>query len=89
MLSWTASSDVSWIEVTPDGGKVPATVTVTVLEDVRPPLETEGHVTFSATGDGMSFETVVDVAVGARFRKAGRRMSPVGTKETSRAQPRR
>ena len=89
VLSWTASSDVSWIEVTPDGGNVPATVTVTVLEDVRPPLETEGQVTFSATGDGMSFETVVDVAVGARFRKAGRRMSPVGTKETSRAQPRR
>jgi hypothetical protein len=84
VLSWTASSDVPWIEVTPDGGKVPETVNVTVHDDLRPPLETEGTVTFSATGDGMSFETVVDVSVGARFRNAGPRMSPVGTKGSAR-----
>ena len=63
---------------------MPETVTVTVHDELRPPFETEGTVTFSATGDGMSFETVVDVAVGARFRKAGRRLSPVETKGATR-----
>jgi hypothetical protein len=84
LLSWTATSDVPWIEVSPSSGNRLTTVTVTMNEELRPPLETEGAVTFSATGDGMSFETVVDVAVGARLRQAGRRMSPVGTKGSAR-----
>ena len=84
LLSWTATSDVPWIEVSPSSGNRLTTVTMTVNEELRPSLETEGAVTFSATGDGMSFETVVDVAVGARFRKAGPRMSPVGTKGSAR-----
>ena len=76
VLSWTASSDVSWIEVTPSSGNLPAAPTLTVRRELRPRLETGGVVTFSATGDGMDFSATVNVRVGARHRRGARRVLP-------------
>jgi len=77
VLSWSAASDVPWIEVTPSSGTVPTTVTLTLRPELRPPSETEGSVSFTATGDGMSFSTTVRVAAGAQVRRSGRRVRPV------------
>jgi hypothetical protein len=78
VLSWSAVSNVPWIEVTPSSGDaLPATVTLTVGAELLPPLEPEGVVTFSATGDGMDFSTTVSVNMGARLRRGGRRVVPV------------
>jgi len=77
VLSWSATSDVAWIEVTPrSGDSLPATVTLTVRADLRPPREREGTVSFSANGDGMAFSTPVNLGVGASCRRAGRRIRP-------------
>ncbi len=86
VLSWVATADVPWLEVTPSSGTRPTTVTVTVRDELRPQSETEGTVSFAATGDGMDFSTTVSVQVGSKFRRAGRRMSPVQTKGLSRSQ---
>lgn len=75
VLEWSAEAGVPWLEVSPESGAVPATVTVTLRADRLPPTATEGNVTFNASGDGMSFSTVVDVAVGARVRHGGRRLA--------------
>jgi hypothetical protein len=77
VLSWTASSDVSWIEVTPSSGDLPANPTVTVRPELAPASGSGGVVTFSATGDGMNFSTTVSVDMGARLRRGGRRVVPV------------
>jgi hypothetical protein len=77
VLSWTASSDVSWIEVTPTAGDLPANPTVTVRPELAPTSGARGVVTFSATGDGMDFSTTVNVNIGARLRRGGRRVVPV------------
>lgn len=75
VLSWSATSDVPWIEVTPSSGdSLPATVVLTVRADLRPPADREGIVSFSASGDGMSFSTTVDLKVGAYVRRVGRRV---------------
>lgn len=76
VLSWMASSDVSWIEVTPVSGSLPATPTLTVRPELAPRSEAEGVVNFSATGDGMDFSTSVSVKLGARLRRGGRRVAP-------------
>ncbi len=76
VLSWTASSDVSWIEVTPSSGSLPATPALTVRPELVLRSETEGVVTFSATGDGMDFSATVSVKVGARLRRGARRVCP-------------
>ena len=76
VLSWTATSNVSWIEVTPSSGNIPTTATLTVHPELRPPSEIEGEVSFSATGDGMAFSTTVSVTVGGQCRQSGRRVCP-------------
>jgi hypothetical protein len=76
VLSWSASSDVPWIEVTPSSGAIPTTAILTLRPELRPPAATEGSVAFAATGDGMSFSATVSVAVGAQLRRAGRRVRP-------------
>ncbi len=76
VLSFSASSDVPWIEVTPSSGTVPTTVILTLRPELRPPSATEGSVSFAATGDGMAFSATVSVAVGAQSRRAGRRVRP-------------
>jgi hypothetical protein len=77
VLSWSATSDVPWIEVTPSSGdSLPATVVLAVRAGLRPPREREGTVSFSASGDGMAFSTTVDVGVGASCRRVGRRVRP-------------
>ena len=75
VLSWSATGNVPWIEVTPSSGDgLPATVTLTVRADLRPPREREGTVSFSASGDGMTFSTTVNLRVGASIRRVGRRV---------------
>jgi hypothetical protein len=77
VLSWSAESDAPWIEVLPSSGEsLPATVKLTVRPDLRPPSERETAVSFSASGDGMSFTTSVDLGVGNHYRRAGRRIRP-------------
>lgn len=74
VLSWTATAESPWIEVTPSSGGLPAVVTVAIRSRLRPPVETEGRVRFSASGDGMAFEALADVTVrGPRHRRAVRR----------------
>jgi hypothetical protein len=73
VLSWSATSDVSWIEVMPASGDLPATVTVASDPGSGPLPGAEGTVTFSAAGDGMDFTKTVTVTVGA----AGHRWRPL------------
>jgi len=77
VLSWSASSDASWIEVEPTSGAVPATVVLTLRSDLRPPGASEGTVSFAATGGGMAFSATVNVAVDGLVRQAGGRLSPL------------
>ena len=75
VLSWSATSDVPWIEVTPSSGdSLPANVVLAVRADLRPPADREGVVSFSASGDGMAFSTTVDLKVGGYVRRGGRRV---------------
>jgi hypothetical protein len=77
VLSWSAASDVPWLEVTPSSGGLPAAVTVTLRPELRPWSESEGNVTFSATGDGMDFEASVKVSLsGPHHRRNVRRAGP-------------
>jgi hypothetical protein len=77
VMSWSVTSDVPWIEVTPNSGdSLPATVGLAVRAEHRPPSQREGGVVFSATGDGMSFSKTVDLRVGASVRRVGRRVRP-------------
>jgi hypothetical protein len=77
VLTWSATSDVPWIETTPDSGEVPMAVALTYRPELRALLETEGTVTFSAIGDEMSFEATVVITVpGAGHRRPARRPGP-------------
>jgi hypothetical protein len=71
VLSWSATTSASWLDVTPDSGTAPETVTLRL----RRGATGTGTVTFDATGDGMSFSKTVAVQVGAPPRRAGGRVS--------------
>lgn len=80
VLSWTAVADVPWITVTPDGGRISAQPTVSVVSAMLSPGWQQGVVTFSATSeDGMSFAQ--NVAVRAF---SGPRVLRVGTAAATR-----
>jgi hypothetical protein len=81
VLSWTASSNVPWIEVTPDSGSLPAVPTLRVRRELLARTEHEGIVTFSATGDGMEFSAAVNVTAGSLLRRGTRRVSPIQENE--------
>jgi hypothetical protein len=77
VMSWSAAPDVPWIEVSPSSGELPATVTLTLRPELQPQFENDAVVTFSAAGDGMEFETSVNVSVsGLRHRTDFRRSAP-------------
>jgi hypothetical protein len=76
VLAWTAASEQPWIRVTPASGTGSATVTVTLLPDLRPPSEVDGSITFDAAGDDMVFMEMVDITVGTPVRRAIRRVAP-------------
>jgi len=76
VLAWTASSSVPWLEPSPASGTGPATVTVTLLPDLRPSTAVTGSVSFEAAGDGMAFTETVDVTVGMTVRRPARRVVP-------------
>jgi hypothetical protein len=77
VLTWSAASDVPWLVVTPSSGTLPTTATLELRPELRPSTATEGTVTFTATGDDMSFSSTVAVAVGVQRRHVGRRVRPV------------
>ncbi len=78
VLTWSATSDVPWIEITPASGALPATPTIHVDHQLRPKSQTSGTITFSASGDEMAFSTTVGLEVDAGFRRSGRRVRPAG-----------
>lgn len=80
VLAWTATPDVAWLRVEPSGGTLPASPTVSLVPELRPSGATSGSVRIDARGDGMTFTTVVQVAVGASSpRPVSRRLVPGGS----------
>lgn len=61
VLTWSAISDVAWLEVTPPSGTVPGNATIRLAGS--PTAGATGTVRFSASGEGMSFSTTVTVTV--------------------------
>jgi hypothetical protein len=59
VLTWSAISDVAWLEVTPASGTVPAGATIRLVGS--PAAGAIGTVRFSASGEGMDFSTTVTV----------------------------
>ena len=59
VLTWSAISDVAWLEVTPPSGTVPGGATIRLVGS--PAASATGTVRFSASGEGMSFSTTVTV----------------------------
>jgi hypothetical protein len=76
VLSWTASSEVPWLVVEPSSGTLPATVSVELRPELRPAAATEGTISFTASGDGMSFSTITTLTVGPPLRRGDRRIAP-------------
>jgi hypothetical protein len=59
VLTWSATSDVAWLEVTPASGTVPGGSTIRLAGS--PAAGVIGTVRFSASGEGMDFSTTVTV----------------------------
>ena len=76
VLSWTAASEVPWLVVEPSSGTLPATVSVELRPELRPAAATEGTISFTASGDGMSFSTTATVTIGPPLRRGDRRIAP-------------
>ena len=76
VLDWTATTDVPWLELTPTTGTLPATVTVTVLPELRHPMDVEGVVLVEASGDGMELTVEVGVTAGSLIRRPAGRLAP-------------
>ena len=76
VLSWSASSDAPWLELSPRSGTVPGALVLRLDTGQLPAPAGEATVTVTATGDGMSFAETVTVRVGNQLRRAGRRLGP-------------
>jgi hypothetical protein len=76
VLSWTAASEVPWLEVSPSAGEVPGTATVTYRPELRPPGELTGDVVIDAAGDGMAFSERLEVELAGQVRHGGGRRVP-------------
>ncbi len=76
VLSWSATWDVPWLDVTPSGGTVPAAPTIALSSDEWPPQPATGTVRFDAQGDGMTFSATVAVTAAERLRHSGPRLTP-------------
>lgn len=59
VLTWSATSDVAWLEVTPASGTMPGGATIRLVGS--PAAGAIGTVHFSASGEGMDFSTSVTV----------------------------
>jgi hypothetical protein len=59
VLTWSATSDVAWLEVTLASGPVPGGATIRLVGS--PTAGATGTVRFSASGEGMDFTTTVTV----------------------------
>ncbi len=79
VLTWTATSDVDWLQVEPSSGTLPASPTVSLAPGRGPVGAAAGTLRIEATGDGMTFAQSVQVAVqAAPPRSAERRLRPSG-----------
>ncbi|HSO24087.1 MAG TPA: hypothetical protein VLT81_14345 [Chondromyces sp.] len=76
VMSWTAESEVPWLVIEPSSGTLPATVSVELRPELRPAAATEGTISFTASGDGISFSTTSTVTVGPPLRRGDRRIAP-------------
>jgi hypothetical protein len=74
VLNWTATCDVSWLQVTPTSGSLPARATVSLVGGQPPDGAPTGHVRFDATGDGMAFTVEVNVGTEGRVFRVRRRL---------------
>jgi hypothetical protein len=78
ILAWTADSATDWLSIVPaSGDSLPATIRITLNPGLRPPTETRGTVTVTASGEGMNLEVEIAVEVGAEVRRPSRRIRPV------------
>jgi len=80
VLSWTASTDAQWLQVTPTGGTVPGEVTITLLPEVAPSGHQSATVEIQANGDGLalaaSVSVTAEVATGQQPRRPRGRVEP-------------
>jgi len=74
VLTWTATCDVPWLQITPTSGSLPARATVSLVGGQPPVGAPTGHVRFDATGDGMSFTAESTVATEGRVFRVRRRL---------------
>ena len=64
VLSWAASTDVLWLQVSPGAGRVPSQVDVRVVSRRLPTGAREAHVTIVAeSDDGMIFTRTIPITV--------------------------
>jgi hypothetical protein len=61
VLTWTATTDASWLEIDPATGTLPAAPVVRVRPDRLPSARAAANVTIVASGAGMSFTQTVPV----------------------------
>ncbi len=79
VLTWTATSDVDWLQVQPSSGTLPASPTVSLAPGRGPVGAAAGTLRIEATGDGMTFARSVQVVVQpAQPRSVERRLRPSG-----------
>jgi hypothetical protein len=74
-LTWTATPQVSWLQVTPTTGAVPGTMTVSLVG--TPSVGEDGAVQIEAAGSGMSFSTTVTVTTVEGRSRIRRRLAGV------------
>lgn len=65
-LTWSASADVSWLDVSPGGGPMAISPTVTLKQEILASGWQEGHVNFTTTGSGpiLSDQTLIRAYLG-------------------------
>lgn len=75
VLTWTATPEVSWLQVAPASGALPGTCTVTLVGTA--PAGQTGVVRFDASGGGMSFSATVTVTAQGRVLRIRRHLARV------------
>ncbi|MCU0290489.1 MAG: hypothetical protein MUF10_00650 [Thermoanaerobaculaceae bacterium] len=72
VLSWTATPEVTWLQIVPASGAMPATCVVSLVG--TPAAGQHGTVRIDATGSGMSCSTTVTVTTQGQVMRARRHL---------------